>query len=101
MNAILLTAETVPEFAELIASIVSEKIRAEAKTMASLIAVPDRFLNLGETCQELGISRPTLRKLVQGGHLTPVFNGTRTPRFRLSDIRAVDREGVRRLNRLR
>jgi excisionase family DNA binding protein len=100
MTAVLLTPESVSDFAELIANVVAEKMRKEARTINPLVAMPDRFLNLGETCKELGISRPTLRKLIQRGHLVPAFHGTRTPRFRLSDIQGLDRDSIKKLTRL-
>ena len=101
MHALLITPDNVQEFAEMIAQIVTDRLQAETNDRAPVYPAQDRFLKSGEACQELGISYPTLRKLIQTGYLTPVFNGTRTPRFRLSDLRTMNPDELRRVRRRR
>jgi predicted DNA-binding transcriptional regulator AlpA len=53
----------------------------------------DQLLKSGNVQEVLAISEPTLRRLVQGGYLTPVHIGTGGVRYRNSEVQKFIAQG--------
>lgn len=91
-----LASQMAEPFADLVAEKLAAKLRPQivGTIEAAGFSDTDKYCNYGETCQMLGVSRPTLRKRVKQGLIRPVFDGTKTPRFRLSDIRSLQQRSA-------
>jgi len=59
---------------------------AIAQTGNPQTASLDRLLDTNAVSEYLGLTKPTIEKLVQEGKLSPIEIGERSKRFRLSEI---------------
>lgn len=69
---------------------------AESGAIVAHQPEPERLLRLGEACELLQMSRPTLTKLIRAGQVPTLFDGSKTPRIRLSDLRAFQKSSTKK-----
>ena len=85
------------ELAEQVAVRAAEIILGRLAESGAIVAYqPERLLRLGEACELLQMSRPTLTKLIRAGQVPTLFDGSKTPRIRLSDLRAFQKSSTKK-----
>ncbi len=87
--------ELAEQLAEKAAQIILNRL-AESGAIVAHQPEPERLLRLGEACEMLKMSRPTLTKLIRAGQVPTLFDGSKTPRIRLSDLRAFQKSTTKK-----
>ena len=92
LSSTLLIAQTTPDFKSQAREVLLEVVTAMSKGQAISVVPKSRRLTTSEAADFLGISRPTLVKLLEGGEI-PFEQPSRHRRVLLSDLVAIIRVG--------